>query len=102
MAAARTFRQLSGVCSARLLPMPDLRTMRSAVEVFEAGLHVLQAKLRAGLKAELGAFYPLLLLRPLESDKCDLSEFWRPKGQTLQSPLSCSLVWNQLANARSC
>ena len=29
----------------------------------------LQGKLRAGLKAELGAFYPLLLLRPLENDR---------------------------------
>ena len=27
-------------------------------------------RLRAGLKAELGAFYPLLLLRPLETDTC--------------------------------
>lgn len=33
-----------------------------------AGILV-QPRLRAGLKAELGAFYPLLLLRPLESER---------------------------------
>ena len=28
-----------------------------------------QQRLRAGLKVEIGAFYPLILLRPLEADK---------------------------------
>lgn len=31
---------------------------------------LLQPKLRAGLKVEIGAFYPLMLLRPLEADRC--------------------------------
>ena len=30
---------------------------------------LLQPRLRTGLKAELGAFYPLLLLRPMENDR---------------------------------
>jgi len=32
---------------------------------------ILQLKIRSGLKAELGALYPLLLLRPLEADDLD-------------------------------
>ena len=39
-----------------------------------------QGKLRAGLKAELGAFYPLLLLRPLENDRRDLHTASAPRG----------------------
>ena len=39
----------------------------AATKLFTALL--LQPKLRGGLKAELGAFFPLLLLRPLEADK---------------------------------
>lgn len=39
-----------------------------ATRLFSALL--LRQRLREGLKAELGAFYPLLLLRPMESDKC--------------------------------
>ena len=33
------------------------------------GAILLQPRLRSGLKAELGAFYPLLLLRPLEAER---------------------------------
>lgn len=43
-------------------------------------------RLRAGMKAELGALYPLLLLRPIESERwvlgrgwggeCELGGFW--------------------------
>jgi hypothetical protein len=29
------------------------------------------SRLRAGLKAEVGALFPLLLLRPLEADRCE-------------------------------
>lgn len=39
----------------------------AATKLFTAVL--LQPKLRGGLKAELGAFFPLLLLRPLEADR---------------------------------
>ena len=39
----------------------------AATKLFTAVL--LQPKLRGGLKAELGAFFPLLLLRPLEAEK---------------------------------
>ncbi|GLI68912.1 hypothetical protein VaNZ11_013463 [Volvox africanus] len=35
---------------------------------------LLQPKLRKGLKAELGAFYPLLLLRPLEVEQIGVTE----------------------------
>ncbi|KAK9804748.1 hypothetical protein WJX72_003264 [[Myrmecia] bisecta] len=44
----------------------------AATRLFNATL--LQAKLRNGLKAELGAFYPLLLLRPLETDRTDSAQ----------------------------
>lgn len=39
----------------------------AATKLFTAVL--VQPQLRGGLKAELGAFFPLLLLRPLEADK---------------------------------
>ncbi len=39
----------------------------AATRLFTAVL--LQPKLRGGLKEELGAFFPLLLLRPLEADR---------------------------------
>ncbi|KAK9904753.1 hypothetical protein WJX75_001787 [Coccomyxa subellipsoidea] len=39
----------------------------AAARLFTAVL--LQPKLRSGLKAEMGAFYPLLLLRPLEAER---------------------------------
>jgi len=43
-------------------------------EAFSAVTHLLasiltQPKLRAGLKVEINAFYPLVLLRPLEAEK---------------------------------
>lgn len=44
----------------------------AATKLFTAVL--LQPKLRGGLKAELGAFFPLLLLRPLEADRPDMSQ----------------------------
>lgn len=34
------------------------------------GAVMLQPKLRSGLKAELGAFFPLILLRILEAERC--------------------------------
>ena len=40
----------------------------AAVQLLAAVL--LQARLRSTLRAELGAFIPLLLLRPLETDRC--------------------------------
>ena len=40
---------------------------RLAARLFSGIL--LQPRLRTGLKAELGAFYPLLLLRPMENDR---------------------------------
>lgn len=39
----------------------------AATKLFTAVL--VQPKLRGGLRAELGAFFPLLLLRPLEGDR---------------------------------
>lgn len=39
----------------------------AATKLFTAVL--VQPKLRGGLRAELGAFFPLLLLRPLEADR---------------------------------
>lgn len=39
--------------------------MTAAVRLFEAVLSA--QKLRAGLKAELGALYPLLVLKPIEA-----------------------------------
>ena len=43
-------------------------------EAFTAVTHLLSAilvqpRLRAGLKVEIGAFYPLIILRPLETDR---------------------------------
>ncbi len=44
-----------------------LQALTAAVKIFNTVLAV--PKLRSSMKAELGALYPLLLLRPIESER---------------------------------
>lgn len=62
---------------------------------------LLQRRLRTGLKAELGAFYPLLLLRPMESDKCAAAHAQNHRNTLAPAmPTPEPLLWSPQASAK--